>query len=137
MNIVQCTFCKRPFHTLGGKICTNCHKKIDEQFIIVRDYIYDNKDTDIDRVSEETKVSKQVIMHLLKEGRLILGDEHGDGGGVLFCESCKKSINTGRLCKDCKGKIASTIDKSITTSKPSQTQSSDPSHHFASAKISK
>jgi len=136
MNIIQCSFCKKPFHSIGSKVCTDCLKKMDEDFIKVRDYIYEHKNTDMDVVSEETGVSKQVILHLLKEGRLILDDKHG-GGGMLLCEICKKPINTGRMCDKCKGSLASTMEKSISASKPQQPQRSSAVDHISSAKIKK
>ena len=113
MNIIQCTFCKKPFQSFGGRICVNCLEKIDRDFITVRDYIYENKHTDMDKVSEETEVPKQIILHLLKEGRLIIDDPEGGGDGILTCEVCKKPINSGRMCKDCKDKVASTMQKNI------------------------
>ena len=113
MNIMQCVFCKKPFQSLGRKICPDCLEQIDRDFITVRDYIYEHKQTNIDKVAEETEVSKQIILHLLKEGRLILDGPGGDG--LLVCESCKKPINSGRLCKDCQDKIAGKMQKSIDT----------------------
>jgi len=97
---------------------------MDQDFITVRDYIYENKHADIDKASEETGVSKKVIMYLLKDGRLIIEDSEGGGGGMLFCEVCRKPINTGRMCKDCKDKVANTMQKSISTGKPQQAASS-------------
>ena len=137
MNIIQCSFCKKPFHTLGGKICTECNRKMDEDFIKVRDYIYDHNDANIDKVSEETEVSKHVIVHLLKEGRLIINDGQGGGGGMLFCEVCKKPLNTGRMCDGCKGKLASTMQKNVATPKPPGSRGSELHDFHASAKIKK
>ena len=116
MNIIQCQFCKRPFASVVGRICPECLEKIDLDFITVRDYIYDNAHANIDKISEETEVSKQIIIHLLKEGRLIIDGPDG-GGGVLSCEMCKKPINTGKLCPECMGKVASSMDKSVSSSK--------------------
>jgi len=115
MNILQCTFCKKPFTSLGGKICPACNEKIDKDFITVRDYIYDNRHSNIDKIAEETEVPKQVIIHLLKEGRLII--DSPDGDGLLLCEMCKKPVNTGRLCKECTGKVASSMDKNVASNK--------------------
>ena len=115
MNIITCTICKKPFQTLGRRICGNCLERIDKDFIIVRDYIYEHKHANIDKVSEDTEVPKQIIMHLLKEGRLTIDDP--DGGGLLTCEVCKKPINSGRMCKECKEKVSSTMQKNIGGSK--------------------
>ena len=115
MNIVQCTYCKKPFQSLGGRICPACLEQIDKDFIVVRDYIYENKHSNIDKIAEETDVKKSVIIHLLKEGRLII--DSPDGDGLLVCEMCKKPINTGRMCKDCMGKVASTMSKNVSSGK--------------------
>jgi len=115
MNIVQCTFCKKPFASVGGRICPACNEQIDKDFITVRDYIYEHKHSNIDIIAKETEVSKQVIIHLLKEGRLII--DSPDGDGVLVCEMCKKPINTGRLCKECTGKVSSSMDKNTAANK--------------------
>jgi len=133
MNIIQCHFCKKPFQSLGGRICGNCLEKIDKDFITVRDYIYENKHADMDTVSEETGVSKQIIMHLLKEGRLIVDDPE-DSGGLLTCEVCKKPIRTGRMCKDCKDAVATTMQKSMTR-KPFENQRSNSANLKATAKV--
>ena len=112
MNIVQCQFCKKPFQSLGRRICPACLEQIDRDFITVRDYIYEHKVTDMDTVSEETGVTKQIILYLLKEGRLIMEDENAEGS-LLKCEVCRKPISSGRMCKDCKDKVASTMQKNI------------------------
>jgi len=133
-NIIQCSICKKPFQSYGGRICGNCLEKIDKDFIIVRDYIYDHKRADMDKVSEETGVPKQIIMHLLKEGRLVIDDPEGEGG-VLFCEVCKKPISTGRMCKDCKDKVASTMQKNISSARPGESQGSGSHPGRGSAKL--
>ena len=117
MNIIQCTLCKKPFQSIGGKVCVNCLEKLDEDFRVVRDYIYENKRADVDTVAEETGVPKKHIQFLLKEGRLIIEDL--SGGSLLSCEVCKKPISTGNMCDDCKTQLARTMDKSVGTTKNS------------------
>jgi len=109
---------------------------MDKDFVVVRDYIYENSHADMDKVSEETGVSKQVIMYLLKEGRLVIEDSKGTGGGgILLCEVCKKPINTGRMCRDCKDKVASKMQKSITAHKVPEHGKSDPYNFKSAAKL--
>lgn len=128
MNIVQCKMCRKPFDGYGGRICPDCLKKIDKDFVTVRDYIYENKRANMDEVSEETGVEKAVIMYLLKEGRLTL---IGDDAGVLLCEVCKRPINSGRMCEKCKNTVASTMQKSVGPDKQEA-----PKKNTADAKIS-
>jgi len=133
MNITQCQFCKKPFASLGGRICPACLEQMDKDFITVRDYIYEHKHSNIDKIAKETEVSKQVIMHLLKEGRLII--DSPDGDGLLVCEMCKKPINTGRLCKDCIGKVSSSMDKNMDAHKKPEVKPEEPNIK-GSAKLS-
>jgi len=124
MNIIQCKTCRKPFHSIGSRICPECLHRIDMDFITVRDYIYDNEGADIDTVAEETGVEKAIILHLLKEGRLTLATR--GGGGHLTCEMCKTPINTGRLCNTCKDKVSSFVQDNPDAKKPPAPES-DPS----------
>jgi hypothetical protein len=82
---------------------------MDEDFIKVRDYIYDHEKAEVEQIAEDTGVSTQMILHLLKEGRLVIGGAEGSGGGALVCELCNKPINSGRLCQECMAKFSSKI----------------------------
>jgi len=135
MNIIQCSICKKPFQSLGRKICNECLEKIDKDFIIVRDYIYEHKHADVDKVSEDTGVSKHTIIYLLKEGRLIVDDPSGSGGGLLTCEVCRRPINSGRMCDGCKEKVSSTMQRSIETGRPMSQQRGAEASLKATAKL--
>jgi predicted amidophosphoribosyltransferase len=135
MDIIQCSFCKKPFQSFGGRVCNNCHEKIDKDFITVREYIYENKRADMDKISEETGVPKQIILYLMKEGRLIIDDPDGGKQGILFCEVCKRPINTGRMCKDCKGKVSTTMQKNIEIRSSPEYQKGASANLKASAKV--
>jgi len=110
-------------------------ERIDKDFITVRDYIYENKNAHMDTVSEETGVPKQIILHLLKEGRLVIDAPDGGNGGMLFCEVCKKPINTGRMCTDCKDRVANTMQKNIETRKTPEYRKNTEANFKASAKV--
>ena len=116
MNIIKCKMCRKVFHSLGGVTCPDCVKKIDLDFMTVRDYIYDNPNSRIDKVSEETGVEKAVILHLLREGRLHLDNPEAEG--LLVCEICRKPIGSGRMCDRCKNKVAATMDQNIEKNRP-------------------
>ena len=108
MRILQCIFCKKPFQSYGSKICPTCLEKMDESFIKVREYLEEHPYADIDTVSQETGVSGKMIMYLLKEGRLIIGDDE-KGNPILKCESCKRPVSTGRLCEPCRDNLSRKI----------------------------
>ena len=111
MEVKQCEFCRAPFQTMGGKLCGDCHKQLDEDFIMIREYLYENEGAGIEEVSEATGVPRKIILYLLKEERLIVSGNKG--GGILVCESCKRPINTGRMCGRCKKEVVSAMQQNI------------------------
>ena len=113
MEIKQCTFCRMPYQSTGSRICGDCAKKLDEDFICIREYLYEHDGAGIEEVHEATGVSRKSIFYLLKEERLIVGDENGCVNGILTCEACKKPISTGRLCASCKNEVLSAIQESV------------------------
>jgi len=133
MNIMQCSLCKKPFQSYGGKICGECLVKLDEDFIKVRDYLDDHKNAGFEKITEDTGVPKQSILHLLKDGRLIIEDP--EATGILLCEVCKKPISTGRMCKDCKNSVANTMQKNIDIRKPQAVPQNDSPSFKGAAKV--
>jgi len=123
MGVKQCEFCRKPH--LGNRLCSDCLQQLDEDFILVREYLYDNEGAGIEEVSEATGVSRRTIFYLLKEERLIVGDENGCVNSILTCESCKKPIATGRMCTACKNEVRSAIQESISSYKPPKKVSYD------------
>ena len=115
MEVRQCDFCRMPYQSTGKKICGDCLLKLDEDFIEIREYLWEHDRAGVEEVSEATGVSRKSILYLLKEERLIVGDENGQGCGILTCESCRKPINTGRMCADCKKEVLSAIQESVST----------------------
>lgn len=100
MNIRNCKECGKLFQYDGiSKLCYRCRKKDDENFRVVKDFLYENPKETISVVSEETGVSEEKILRYLREGKLeIVGD---DPGILLDCEGCGKAIRTGRYCERC------------------------------------
>jgi len=111
MEVKQCEFCRAPFQTLGNRLCGDCHAQLDEDFITIREYLYENEGAGIEEVSEATGVPRKIILYLLKEERLTVSGEKG--GGILVCESCKRPINTGRMCGRCKKEVVTAMQQNI------------------------
>ena len=57
-------------------------------------------------------VDVKMILHLLKEGRLLISDDN-QGSILLTCESCKRPIKTGRLCEECRGELAKSFQEKM------------------------
>lgn len=101
MDIRNCRRCSRIFQYKGSKYCSSCMLELDDIFIKVRDYIYDNPDANILTVSQETEVEEGIILEFLREGRLELTSPSLD----FLCERCDTPIVSGRFCNDCIRKL--------------------------------
>ena len=115
MVIIKCRLCKKPFQSAGPQFCTDCLRQIEQDFFTVRDYIYDHKKSDADTVSKETGVSRIVIDHLVKEGRLYY-EETADGGPGptgYKCKICGKPCDSDKICRDCKAKIGASMQSQL------------------------
>ena len=101
MELKNCVECGRSFASKQGEsLCKRCmEKKVDDDFTIVREYLYSHPGADIKDVSEATGVDEKIIFKLLREERLEVVEEENS---LLRCKKCGKSIRSGRLCEACK-----------------------------------
>lgn len=107
MEVINCKNCRRLFNYLGGTpLCPNCLKERDDKYQQVKQYIYDNPRAGIQQVSEDNDVSVQQLWSWVREERLQFAEGTISG---LVCESCGKAIRSGRLCNECKGKMANAL----------------------------
>lgn len=101
LELKTCLECGRSYASKdGGELCKRCtDKKVEDDFKIVRAYLYDNPGADIKEVSRDTGVKESIILRLLREDRIEVVDEKNS---LLKCTSCGKSIKSGKLCAECK-----------------------------------
>ena len=105
MEVVNCKRCGNIFNFFtGDKTCATCRNKIDEQFDVVKDYIYENPGSGIQEVATACNVSMSQIKKWVREEKLEFTEDSVAGIG---CERCGVSIRTGRFCKSCKNKLSS------------------------------
>ncbi|NLO82472.1 MAG: MerR family transcriptional regulator [Clostridiales bacterium] len=109
MDVRNCKRCNRLFQFKGSKYCPHCILELDEMFIKVRDYLYENDDANIAQVSEATGVEEKIILEFLREGRLELKEPSID----LTCERCGKPITSGRMCKECLTQFERAMKKDV------------------------
>lgn len=101
-KIQQCRECKRLFESLyDSTICPACVEKMDKEFLVVKDYVYDHPDANVIKVSVETGIPVKRVLNMLREGRLSIADANG----MMTCMECGKQISSGKYCNDCLGKI--------------------------------
>lgn len=113
-ELVNCKKCGRMFSSIAGeKLCSRCRTNDEDDFKIVREYIYDNPGARVQEVAEETGVSEKKILKFLREGKLEL---KGEGVGYP-CASCGKSIKTGRFCEECQRELKQGFTKAFNLDK--------------------
>ena len=92
-----CKSCGRIFQSAGADVCPECLREMEEQFKVIKDYLYQKPGASVEEISKETGIDEKLILHFLREGRLEM--IHPDGS--LLCEKCGAPITSGRLCKKC------------------------------------
>jgi flagellar operon protein (TIGR03826 family) len=103
-EVRNCRRCGKIYNYLGGApICPECKKQDEEDFVKVKEYLYQNRGASINQVSTDLDISVEKIRRYLKEGRLEITSE--DGNMVLECENCGKSIKSGRFCPECEREL--------------------------------
>ncbi len=110
MNLKNCPRCGKLFSDDGvHKICPACRQEEEENFNKVKEYLWDNPNSTIDRVSEETGVNRKTIVKFVREERL-LSEGLTIAGGVT-CERCGALITHGRFCEKCRDELVGGFSK--------------------------
>ena len=114
-----CKDCESLFTSYGSKLCPECLDKREEEFKIVRDYIWDNPGGNLKQVAEATEVDLEKIMQWLRDERLILkmDDEDSSFDSGLKCSTCGKNIRSGKFCDGCKNNLNQEMQREIGASK--------------------
>jgi uncharacterized protein len=98
MDIKSCKFCKKTFKGFSN-LCPACADELDRKYIIVRNYLDRNTESNIHNVANETEVDEKSLLYLIREGRLAL---RGEPGGAITCMKCGVPIHSGKYCEKCK-----------------------------------
>ncbi len=115
--LINCKKCGRMFSSEAGvEFCSRCRTSEEDEFKIVREYIYNNPNSTINDVHEATEVAREKIMRFLKQGRLML-KETGIG---LECEKCGCAITKGRFCDSCALELRKSLNSVLDKAKPVQ-----------------
>ncbi len=115
MDVRNCRKCGNLFEFMGNPVCPNCVKQMEEKFLEVRQYIYDNPGASMPMVSEETDVPMQQIKKWVREERLSFSK---DSNVSIQCEKCGRPILTGRYCPGCKKNMANSLNNLYVTTAP-------------------
>ncbi|MCI5622027.1 MAG: flagellar protein [Lachnospiraceae bacterium] len=103
MDVRNCRNCGRLFNYFGGQpICQACKEELEVKFQQVKEYLRENPNSSIQKVSEDNEVSTKQITQWVREERLTFSDDSPVG---IACEGCGTNIKTGRYCEQCKAKM--------------------------------
>lgn len=104
MEVKNCRLCGKLFNHIGGMVvCPACKEELEKKYRQVKEYIQENKVATMSEISEVNNVSMQQINQWIREERLVFTDDSPIG---IDCESCGRSIKTGRFCDNCKATMA-------------------------------
>lgn len=128
MDIKSCKFCKKTFRGFSN-LCPTCADELDKKYIIVRNYLDRNRESNIHNVATETEVDEKSLLYLIREGRLAL---RGEPGGTITCMKCGVPIQSGKLCEKCKVDLVrnlentkNAMESSIKPAQPKAAQAED------------
>ncbi|TDX58893.1 flagellar protein [Orenia marismortui] len=109
MGIQKCKRCKKVFAAVqGAKICPNCLREEEDQFVLVKDYLWEHPGATIKELHEATEVEERIIKKFVKEGRFL---QINGVDITVECERCGTAIRSGRFCEDCSQKLQNGISK--------------------------
>ncbi|MGF7184478.1 flagellar operon protein (TIGR03826 family) [Desulfitispora alkaliphila] len=111
MSVKNCPQCGRIFMYTTRNLCPRCIEEDEENYLKVKEYLWENPGANIAVVSEETGVSEKKIISYLREGRLELSKN--SSGIVLYCERCDAKIFTGRFCDKCAKDLKSGLSQGL------------------------
>ena len=101
MDLKNCSECGRVFADDGvHDLCERCRDSEKEKYKKVKEFLWDNPNSSVNKVHQETGVEKELIIKFVKDGRLI-----SDGLNLdyqVHCERCGKTIESGKYCEQCK-----------------------------------
>jgi len=106
MPIANCARCGRIFNKTRREICRECVLEEDKAFELVRSYLRKHRNATMAEVTETTGVDVEVIIGLIRDGRLILRDNPNMS---YSCERCGKPTQVGRYCAACTKELSSSL----------------------------
>ena len=117
-ELINCRKCGKMFtyNAIGPKVCNKCKADEENEFKVIKEYLYENPGATITEVSHALNITTVTLRRYLKEGRLEIVSTGGEANMLLDCEKCGKSIRTGRYCDECERELSrglSSVSKAL------------------------
>lgn len=110
MELINCKECGKVFSSAGQRVCPDCRQSEEEKFELVKNYLWDNPNSTVKKVAEETGVDEDIIIKFMREDRLAAEGLLVDY--TLKCKRCGAEIKTGLFCNSCRSKMISDFNRS-------------------------
>lgn len=111
MSLANCSRCGKVFSFVpGGKdICPACIKEEDDNYLKIFHFLSTRPGATAQEIAQATEVDIKEIYRYVRENRLRL--VQADTG--LRCESCGTPISQGKICDNCRQKLAEDIKNDL------------------------
>lgn len=109
MELINCKECGKLFSSGGQKVCPDCRQSEEEKFQLVKEFLWDNPNSTVKKVSEETGVEEELIIKFMREDRLASEGLMVDYS--LKCKRCGAEIKSGLFCESCRSKMISDFNQ--------------------------
>lgn len=118
MEVKNCKLCGKLFNYIGGvPVCPGCKEELEKKYTQVKEYVRDNRKASMYEIAEANEVTIQQINQWIREERLVFTDDSPIG---IDCESCGRSIKTGRFCDNCKNAMVKDMGNAFKNSQPKE-----------------
>lgn len=120
-SYAACTSCGKMFLKVGTRsVCPECAEREEGDFLKVKEYLYEYPNSTIEEVSEQTEVSREVILGWIKDGRI-----EAKGMAISYpCSICGKPIHMGKICMKCQKEMGAAADSLKGSDEPQKSQDS-------------
>ena len=105
MELINCKECGRLFSSAGQKVCPDCQQSEEEKFELVKEYLWENPNSTVKKVADDTGVEEDLIIKFMREERLDVEGLMIDY--TLECKRCGAEIKSGIFCDSCRAKMIS------------------------------
>lgn len=111
MEVRNCKGCGKMFNYISGApLCPGCNAELEKKFQKVKEYIQENKCVPLSKIAEDNEVTVSQLKRWVREERLVFSE---DSMVAIECESCGRTIRTGRFCDKCKEQLHSGFSNTI------------------------
>jgi flagellar operon protein (TIGR03826 family) len=127
LNILNCPRCGKVYAKNQRNMCPACIKISDEECERCTKYLRENKTVSIKELSEATKVEINQIGRFIREKRLSIATSPNIH---YACETCGGPIRDGNICRACRNRFNSDINKAIQLKQDPKGKESDQNSFF-------